>query len=227
MTVRTTRFRQSVIRTVLGLAALSGLAMQPVESAFAKVVEVSMTAVETKLVIDGEGHTYDAWTFNGQFPGPVIRVQEGDEVVFSLTNPETNGRPHSMDFHAAKPISWNTTKEVRPGESLRVSFQGQVARRICVSLRRVSDDPAHRAWHDGAIIVDPKDPRPCPKADREYVLVQSELFKEPDDVDGMFDRKYQHVVFNGAVFRYDPVHSKAGGDFLDAKPGEGGSGFIS
>ena len=79
MTVRTTRFRQSVIRTVLGLAALSGLAMQPVESAFAKVVEVSMTAVETKLVIDGEGHTYDAWTFNGQFPGPVIRVQEGDD----------------------------------------------------------------------------------------------------------------------------------------------------
>ena len=65
MTVRNIRFRQSVIRTVLGLAAVSGLAMQPVESAFAKVVEVSMTAVETKLVIDGVGHTYDAWTFNG------------------------------------------------------------------------------------------------------------------------------------------------------------------
>ena len=47
-----------------------------------------------------------------------------------------------------------------------------------------------------------------PKADREYVLVQSELFKEPDDVDGMFDRKYQHVVFNGAVFRYDPCTAR-------------------
>ena len=111
MTVRTTRFRQSVIRTVLGLAALSGLAMQPVESAFAKVVEVSMTAVETKLVIDGEGHTYDAWTFNGQFPGPVIRVQEGDEVVFSLTNPEPTVGPTRWIFTPRKPISWNTTRK--------------------------------------------------------------------------------------------------------------------
>ena len=90
MSVRHTRFRQSVIRTVLGLALVYGLTMHPLESAIAKVVEVSMTAVETKLVVDGEGHTYDAWTFNGQFPGPVIRVQEGDEVVFSLTNPHTN-----------------------------------------------------------------------------------------------------------------------------------------
>lgn len=125
MTGCNTRFRQSVIRTVLGLAAVSGLAMQPVESAFAKVVEVSMTAVETKLVIDGEGHTYDAWTFNGQFPGPVIRVQEGDEVVFSLTNPETNGRPHSMDFHAAETNFLEHYKEVRPGESLQYRFKAK------------------------------------------------------------------------------------------------------
>ena len=59
-----------------------------------------------------------------------------------------------------------------------------------------------------------------PKADREYVLIQSELFKDPDDVQAMFERKYEHVVFNGGVFRYDPVHSKAGGNFLEAKPGE-------
>jgi nitrite reductase (NO-forming) len=72
----------------------------------------------------------------------------------------------------------------------------------------------------GAIIVDPKDRKAMPKADREYVLVQSELFKDPDDVQAMFDRKYEHVVFNGGVFRYDPVHGKSGGNFLEAKPGE-------
>ncbi|CAE6714423.1 MAG: multicopper oxidase domain-containing protein [Nitrospira sp.] len=220
MTGCNTRFRQSVIRTVLGLAAVSGLAMQPVESAFAKVVEVSMTAVETKLVIDGEGHTYDAWTFNGQFPGPVIRVQEGDEVVFSLTNPETNGRPHSMDFHAAETNFLEHYKEVRPGESLQYRFKAKwpgIFAYHCGASPMIQHIARGMM---GAIIVDPKDPKALPKADREYVLVQSELFKDPDDADAMFDRKYQHVVFNGSVFRYDPVHSKAGGDFLDAKPGE-------
>jgi nitrite reductase (NO-forming) len=73
----------------------------------------------------------------------------------------------------------------------------------------------------GAVIVDPKDPTAMPKADREYVLVQSELFqKDPDDIQAMMDGKYDNVVFNGGVFKYDPVHSSHGGEFLEAKPGE-------
>ena len=68
----------------------------------AKTVKVEMTAVETEVVIDGDGTTYSAWTFNNQFPGPVIRVQQGDMVDFTLTNASTNSRPHSMDFHAAQ-----------------------------------------------------------------------------------------------------------------------------
>jgi nitrite reductase (NO-forming) len=73
----------------------------------------------------------------------------------------------------------------------------------------------------GVVIVDPKDPSAMPKADREYVLVQSELFtKDPDDVAAMMDGKYDHVVFNGGVFKYDPVHAAKGGEFLTAKPGE-------
>jgi nitrite reductase (NO-forming) len=220
MTVLDTFVRQSMIPAVLGLAAVYGGVMAPVESAFAKVVEVSMTAVETKLVIDGEGHTYDAWTFNGQFPGPVIRVQEGDEVLFSLKNPETNSRPHSMDFHAAETSFLEHYKEVRPGESLQYRFKAKwpgIFAYHCGASPMIQHIARGMM---GAIIVDPKDPKAMPKADREYVLVQSELFKDPDDVDAMFDRKYQHVVFNGSVFRYDPVHSKAGGEFLEARPGE-------
>lgn len=220
MPVRNILTRQSLISTILGLASIYGVGVQQVDSAFAKVVEVSMTAVETKLVIDGEGHTYDAWTFNGQFPGPVIRVQEGDEVLFSLTNPETNGRPHSMDFHAAKANFLEHYKEVRPGESLQYRFKAQwpgIFAYHCGASPMIQHIARGMM---GAIIVDPKDPMAMPKADREYVLVQSELFKDPDDVDAMFDRKYQHVVFNGSVFRYDPVHSKAGGEFLEARPGE-------
>jgi nitrite reductase (NO-forming) len=57
----------------------------------------------------------------------------------------------------------------------------------------------------GAIIVEPKDAKAWPKADREYVLVQSELFKNPDDVQAMFDRKFDHLMFNGGVFKSIPL----------------------
>ena len=56
--------------------------------ASAKTVKVEFTAMETEVVIDNKGTTYKAWTFNGQFPGPVVRATEGDTIEFSLTNPK-------------------------------------------------------------------------------------------------------------------------------------------
>lgn len=189
-------------------------------AAEAKVVKVEMTAVETEVVIDGEGTTYSAWTFNNQFPGPVIRVQQGDKVDFTYTNPSTNSRPHSMDFHAAQTDFLTHYRDVRPGESLHYVWEAKEPG-IFVYHCGASPMIQHVArGMVGAIIVDPKDRKAMPKADREYVLVQTELFKDPDDVQAMFDRKYEHVVFNGGIFRYDPVHGKSGGHFLEAKPGE-------
>ena len=73
--------RSKIAGIMVGIA-LSILTLSS-ESA-AKTVKVQMEAVETEVVIDGEGTRYSAWTFNGQFPGPVIRVQEGDSVEFTL-----------------------------------------------------------------------------------------------------------------------------------------------
>jgi nitrite reductase (NO-forming) len=186
----------------------------------AKTVKVEMTAVETEVVIDGDGTTYSAWTFNNQFPGPVIRVQQGDMVDFTLTNASTNSRPHSMDFHAAQTDFMTHYRELNPGESLHYTWQAKDAG-IFVYHCGASPMIQHVArGMIGAIIVDPKNRKALPKADREYILVQSEMFKDPDDVQSMFDRKYENVVFNGGVFRYDPVHGKSGGHFLEAKPGE-------
>ena len=186
----------------------------------AKNVKVEMTAVETEVVIDGEGTTYSAWTFNNQFPGPVIRVQQGDTVDFTLTNAPTNSRPHSMDFHAAQTDFMTHYRELNPGESLHYTWQAKDTG-IFVYHCGASPMIQHVArGMIGAIIVDPKNRKALPKADREYILVQSEIFKDPDDVQAMFDRRYENVVFNGGVFRYDPVHGKSGGRFLEAKPGE-------
>src|SRR5688500_13099510 len=88
-----------------GLVALSIstvlTAISP-ETVVAKTHEIGMKAVETEVVIEGSGEKYAAWTFDGQVPGPVVRVTEGDTVKFTLTNPATNKYPHAMDFHAAE-----------------------------------------------------------------------------------------------------------------------------
>jgi len=85
----------------LAWALWEGLAIGAI-SAEAKTHEVEMTAVESDVIVDGGGMTYKAWTFNGQIPGPVGRVTEGDTVKFTLHNPKTNTYPHAMDFHAAE-----------------------------------------------------------------------------------------------------------------------------
>jgi nitrite reductase (NO-forming) len=153
----------------------------------AKTVKVDMTAVEAEVVIDGEGTTYQAWTFNNQYPGPVIRVQQGDRVDFSFTNTHTSSRPHSMDFHAAQTDFLTHYRELQPGESLQYTWEAKEPG-IFVYHCGASPMIQHVArGMIGAIIVDPKDRKAMPKADREYVLVQSELFKDPDDVQAMFD----------------------------------------
>jgi nitrite reductase (NO-forming) len=184
----------------------------------AKTVNVEMTAIETDVVIDGQGTQYKAWTFNGQFPGPVVRVTEGDTIHFTLTNLKTNTYPHSMDFHAAETDYLKNYRAINPGESLSYDF---VAKKPGVFAYHCGTPPMiqHLArGMIGVIIVDPKDPQALPKADREYVLVQTELFKNPNDVQAMFERKYDDVIFNGGIFKYDPMVS--GGKALEAKPGE-------
>lgn len=141
------RFR--VITATLGLAVLlgaSGCITMP-GSAGAKVHEVTFTAMETEIVVDGNGTKYKAWTFNGQMPGPVVRVTEGDTVNFTLIGDKNNSFPHSMDFHAAElDFLKNYHKTVSAGET-QVLLRRKEARCILLSLRCQPHDPARGPWH--------------------------------------------------------------------------------
>lgn len=209
--------RQSVSTLLSSLVAVA-LVVLHCGPAAAKTHDVEMTAIEHEVIIDGSGDRYRAWTFNGQFPGPVVRVTEGDTVKFTLHNPSTNTYPHSMDYHAAEIDFLKNYRAINPGESISYTF---TARKPGVFLYHCGAPPMiqHIArGMVGAIIVDPKDSNAWPTADREYVLVQSELFKNPDDVQAMFDRKFDHVIFNGGIFKYHPFVT--GGKALEARTGE-------
>ena len=135
----------------------------------ARTVKVEFTAVETEVVIDNEGTKYKAWTFNGQFPGPVVRATEGDTIEFSLTNPKTNTFAHSMDFHAGEMDFLKNHKPVERGETHHITF---TPKKPGIFFYHCGVQPMiqHIArGMMGAIIIDPKDPKALPKADRAVV----------------------------------------------------------
>lgn len=198
----------------IGLMLLAAGAVQ------AKTVKVTLTAKEVDLPIDNKGTMYRSWTFEGQVPGPVVRVTEGDVVEFTLVNDKTNKNSHSVDFHAARVDVVKDFESVKPGESKKYTFP---ATSPGTFFYHCGADPMiqhiARGMY-GVIIVDPKDGNALPKADREYVLVQQELYPNPDNQAEMMANKWSNVMFNGGVFKYDPVHDPAATRILQAKPGE-------
>ena len=202
------------------LAIALSLVLAVVGVAEAKTVKISLTAKEIDLPIDNKGTMYRSWTFEGQVPGPVVRATEGDIIEFTLKNDKANKNSHSVDFHAARVDVVKDFEPVKPGESKTWSFQATFPGTF---FYHCGADPMiqhiARGMY-GVIIIDPKDPKAMPKADREYVLIQSELYPNPDNQNDMMAAKWTNVMFNGGVFKYDPVHDPAATRILQAKPGE-------
>ncbi|MHB1287502.1 MAG: multicopper oxidase domain-containing protein [Leptospirales bacterium] len=189
----------------------------------ARTVKVVLTAKEVSIPIDNKGTMYPAWTFNGSIPGPVVRVRQGDTVDFTLINPKTNKNSHAMDFHAAQVDVLKEFAPIKPGTKEHWKFVAKVPG-VFVYHCGASPMIEHIArGMYGVIIVDPKGgySKRFPKPDREYVLVQGQLFQNPDDYKGMLQEKgWTNSLINGKIFHYDPVHDPNATQALVSKPGE-------
>jgi nitrite reductase (NO-forming) len=170
------------------------------------IVEVDLTATETAQTL-ADGVDYQVWTFNGTAPGPVIRVQLGDTIRFTLTNDSALGLSHSIDFHAAQTPWDRDYQPVAPGETATFDW---VARFPGVFMYHCGVPPVlHHIANGmyGAIIVEPDGLEQA----REYVMVSSEFYAsdraEADgmfvgDVDAMTAATPSYVVFDGGFNRY-------------------------
>ena len=192
--------------------------------------KIAMTAEETVLEV-APGVTQEAWTFNGQMPGPILRGKLGDLFTVTLTNDGKMG--HSIDFHASK-VAWNDEmRTIEPGESLVYQFEAKYAG---IFMYHCGTAPAlHHIGNGmfGALIIDPPD---LAKVDHEYVLVQSELYTGPEgkpgDLTKMMREQWDAVVFNGYVNQYKFAPIRVEPDervrvwVLDAGPSENSSFHI-
>lgn len=175
-----------------------------------KVVRIEMTAQRTDIEIS-DGVIYNAWTFNGTVPGPVLRVMQGDLLQFTLVNMDPE-MPHSMDFHAVHAAPSRKFIEIMPDE------QG--------TFEYPADTPGVFMYHCGAspvllhvangmygtIIVEPEGGYETDhEIDQSYTLVQSEWYAE-NDLDDFQHGDPEYVVFNGDDFSHKekPLLAKVG-----------------
>jgi nitrite reductase (NO-forming) len=159
-----------------------------------------------------KGVKYEGWTFGGTVPGPVIRVRVGDKVRVNVIN--ESPMPHSIDFHSARIPANVAYRTINPGDSLAFEF---VARDAGAFMVHCGTPPVTMHVMQGMylpIIVDPKNGWGT-KADKEFVLVQSEFYaKRSDSTAGSHAATMQadwqaamaknpsQVVFNGRAFQY-------------------------
>ncbi|MBK7952111.1 MAG: multicopper oxidase domain-containing protein [Deltaproteobacteria bacterium] len=209
----------------LFLRSLSAIALLLAIStpAHAKTVNVAMTVKEVDLPVDNKGTVQTMWTYDGTIPGPIVRVTEGDTVKFTLTNDPANKNSHSMDFHAAIVDVLDEFAEIKPGGTKNFSFEAKYPGAFIYHCGASSMAEHISRGMYGVIIGDPKEgfSAAYPKPDREYVLVQGDLFRQGTSVDDLLDGKnWIGALINGKVFRYDPVHDSNASETLQAKPGE-------
>ena len=91
-----------------------------------------------------DGVEYHYWTFNGDVPGQMIRVREGDTVEVEFSNNPSSTVPHNVDFHAATGQGGGAEATfTAPGHTSTFSFKH--CKLVCTStLCRCSCRYAHR-----------------------------------------------------------------------------------
>ena len=192
-------------------------------NAQAKIVKVEIPVIEKEVAIDNAGTKHNMWTYGGTIPGPVVRVTEGDVVDFSLLNKKGNKQSHSMDFHAAIVDVLDEFEAVRPGKRKDFKFEAKYPGVFIYHCGADSMSEHISRGMYGVIIVDPKEgySEDFPKPDREYVIVEGDLFEDDATPSEMTNNeKWKGALINGKQFHYDPVHDQNASLVLESKPGE-------
>ena len=180
-----------------------------------------METVEKTMKMD-DGVEYHYWTFNGDVPGRMIRVREGDTVEVEFSNNPSSTVPHNVDFHAATgPGGGAEASFTAPGRTSTFSFKA-LQPGLYIYHCAVAPVGMHIAnGMYGLILVEPKEG--LPKVDKEFYIVQGDFYTkgkkgaqglQPFDMDKAIAEQPEYVVFNGHV------GAIAGDNALKAKAGE-------
>lgn len=207
----------------------------PIERNKPAVVNFSL---ETKEVISeiAPGVYFNYWTFNGQVPGPMLRVREGDTINMTITNNASSLHDHNIDLHAVTgPGGGATLSRVAPGETKEFSWKAlQPGLYVyhCATAN-VSTHNSHGQY--GLILVEPEEG--MSPVDKEFYIMQGELYTKGSigkkgltifDSEALLKGNPNYVTFNGRIEKEGvPRMQVEAGDKVRLFVGNGGVNLIS
>lgn len=146
--------------------------------------------VEERLLEVGNDVFFEAWTYNGTVPAPIIRATEGDVLRINFRN--NTGHAHSIHFHGSHRPEMDGWEPVPPGSETVYEIEAGPA-----GLHPYHCHTAPLAEHVarglyGMMIVDPPDGRPPAQ---EVALLLSGFSNDTIGRNGL-------VVWNGVAGFY-------------------------
>jgi len=157
---------------------------RPIERDEPTTVEV-MLRPEAVTVDLADDVTFDFMTYNGEVPGPMIRVRQGDTVELTFENLDSNVLPHNVDFHAAWGPGGAGATMTSPGETAHLWFKATSPGASIYHCAVPNLDMYISAGMLGLIPVEP--PEGLPAVDHESYLGQHELYAKGDGEKLSFD----------------------------------------
>lgn len=216
-----------------GASLSMGNELKPLDPSPVKTVRLDTTH---KIIEIAPGVKFGAWTFGDQVPGPTIRARVGDKIRFSMTNRSDEVMPgvqltaapmmHSIDFHAAMVSPQDKYRSIAPGQTIEFEFTLNYPGVFMFHCGTPMILEHIASGMYGALIVEPREGYPT-KADREYVVIQSEFYVKPDPQNRKVDGQPLYVLDGENVKKALPSYTVFNGEHngmvkhpLKAKPGE-------
>ncbi len=189
-----------------------------------KIIEIELVVEEKSWVLDGDGTSIVALTYNGSIPAPMLIVHQDDVVELTLKNPATNLMEHNIDLHAATgALGGAGITTIAPGEETTMRFR---ATKTGTFLYHCAPEGSMTPYHvthgmTGAITVLPRDGIKDENGelltyDKMYYVGENDFYVPRDEngdfktyvdagedlgdwIEEMKTLVPSHVVFNGRV----------------------------
>ena len=186
----------------------------------AATVKVDLEAVE-RVGNLADGTSYRYWTFNGEVPGPMVRVRVGDTVEVTMRNHPDSWMMHNVDFHAVTgPHGGGHATMTDPGGQTGFSFKAMKPGLYVYhcATPMVAQHIANGMY--GMILVEPE--AGLAPVDREFYVMQGEIYTEEaygtageltESYEKLLDERPEYYVFNGSVHDLKtetPLRAKVG-----------------
>ncbi|WP_252699094.1 copper-containing nitrite reductase [Natronosalvus vescus] len=175
--------------------------------------DLTIQCIEATAEVE-PGVTFDYMTYEGQIPGPMYRVRQGDTIDLTFEVPdEYNIDMHNIDFHAVYgPGGGAEATTIAPGdEPTRLRFQTKYPGVHIYHCAVPNMDHHISAGMFGAILVEPEDG--LPEVDREFYFGQHELYTNGQpgeeghhswDTQSSRDEDPTYVLLNGEAYGFTP-----------------------